>query len=135
MAVTDAGGSSTGEHRSVPGRRAGRALMLLMLPFVVVGAALTVSLYGAFLGLPLLLVSWMAFRAGRRASRDPEDLATLKRLARDAAVAGALALGLAPSTSRRAAGATEQHRPAPAPMAPQALRVAQARRACPMVGT
>ena len=64
--------------------------MLLMLPFVVVGAALTVSLYGAFLGLPLLLVSWMAFRAGRRASRDPEDLATLKRLARDAAVAGAL---------------------------------------------
>lgn len=89
VAVADAGGAAPSDHRTNLGRRAGRTLMLLMLPFVAVGAALTLSVYGAFVGPPLLAVSWV-FRAGRRASRDPGDVAILNRLAVHSVVAGTL---------------------------------------------
>jgi hypothetical protein len=55
--------------------------MVLMLPFIVVGAALTASIFGAIFGIPLLVGSLVAFRAGRRASRHPEDVAALSGMA------------------------------------------------------
>lgn len=69
------------------GRRAGRMLMLLMVPFLVVGVALTVSIFGAYFGIPLLAGSWPVFRAGRRAYRQPTDPAALRRVTVLASVA------------------------------------------------
>jgi hypothetical protein len=61
---------------------------LLVMPFLALGVILTLSLYGIYFGLPLLLLTLPPFRAGRRVVRHPDDPSALKRLARAAGFAG-----------------------------------------------
>lgn len=61
-------------------RRLCLLLMVLIAPFLLVGAALTMSVFGAIFGLPILAASWPVFWSARRARRSPTDPASLNRL-------------------------------------------------------
>jgi hypothetical protein len=73
------------------GRRAGRLLTIGLFPAVVASAALTVSLFGAFFGVPLLALVgrpwWRAQRAARGRPTRPAPVHTVIAV-------GTLTLGL-----------------------------------------
>jgi hypothetical protein len=79
-------------------RRAALLLAVLTVPFLIVGAALTVSVFGALFGIPILAGSWLVWRSARRARRAPVDPGARRRLTAAAAafsVVLSVALGVA----------------------------------------
>ena len=71
-------------------RRAALALIIVVAPFLLLGAVLTISLFGAVFGLPLLLVTVPPALIAWRVRTAPSDSMRLGRLA----VASALVVGV-----------------------------------------
>ena len=78
--VTHGHGVAGSEEHVERVRRLCLLLMVLIAPFLLVGAALTVSVLGAIFGLPILAASWPVLRSARRARKSPTDPASLHRL-------------------------------------------------------
>lgn len=74
-------------------RRAALALLIVVAPFLLLGAVLTISLFGTVFGLPLLLVTVPPALIAWRVRTTPSDSMRLRRFASASAiVAGALTL-------------------------------------------
>jgi hypothetical protein len=74
-------------------RRAALALLIVVAPFLLLGTVLTVSLFGAVFGLPLLLVTVPPALIAWRVRTTPSDSMRLWRFTiASAIVAGALTL-------------------------------------------
>ena len=76
-------------------RRAALALLIVVAPFLLLGAVLTISLFGAIFGVPLLLVTVPPATIAWRVRTAPSDGMQIGRLAfASALVAGALTLAI-----------------------------------------
>lgn len=73
------------------GRRAATLTLIVVSPFALLGAVLTLALLPIFVGAPLLLVSSPVVLRAWKARRSPRDRLALRRL-RTAAVAQAVVL-------------------------------------------
>lgn len=62
-------------------RRAALALLIVVAPFLLLGAVLTISLIGAYFGLPLLLVTVPPAMVAWRVRTAPSDSVQLGRFA------------------------------------------------------
>lgn len=62
-------------------RQAALALLIVVAPFLLLGAVLTISLFGAYFGLPLLLVTVPPTAIAWRVRTAPSDRVRLRRFA------------------------------------------------------
>ncbi len=76
-------------------RQTALALLIVLAPFLLLGTVLTISVFGAFFGLPLLLVTVPPAVVAWRVRTAPSDSMRLARSAfASALVAGALTLAI-----------------------------------------
>lgn len=76
-------------------RRAALALLIVVAPFLLLGAVLTISHFGAVFGLPLLLVTVPPALIAWRVRTTPSDSVRVRRVAiASTIVAGALTLAI-----------------------------------------
>jgi hypothetical protein len=76
-------------------RRTALALLIVVAPFLLLGAVLTISLFGAIFGLPLLLVTVPPALTAWRVRTAPSDNIRLRRFAiASAIVAGVITLAI-----------------------------------------